>query len=222
MFLSFKESFMRNAIIFDLDGTLWDATGSSSAIWTKVIHKYGNLDYHMTPEIAASLMGKTMEEIGEILFPNFSEKERMVVCEDFGKVEVEYLHEHGAILYDGLEETLIELNKNYDLFIVSNCQDGYIPAFLHSHKLEKYFKDIEMEGRTHLSKADNISLIMKRNHIEKAVYVGDTAGDEKSTRQAGIPFIFAKYGFGQSIAPDAIIEDIKELPKCMKNMEEKI
>ncbi len=124
---------MKSAIIFDLDGTLWDATGCSSEIWTKVVHKYGNLDFQMTPEIAASLMGKTMEEIGKIIFPDFTEEQRTIACDDFGKEEVEYLYEHGAILYDGLEDTLIKLNKNYDLFIVSNCQDGYISAFLYAH-----------------------------------------------------------------------------------------
>ena len=72
---------------------------------------------------------------------------------------------------------------------MSNCQDGYVPAFLHAHKLGQYFADIEMSGRTGLDKGSNIKLIMERNNIESAVYIGDTEGDEKAARFAGIPFI---------------------------------
>ena len=40
-----------------------------------------------------------------------------------------YLAEHGGILYPKLEETLQKLSEKYPLFIVSNCQDGYIQSF---------------------------------------------------------------------------------------------
>jgi phosphoglycolate phosphatase len=63
-------------------------------------------------------------------------------------------------------------------------------------------------------------MLLERNHITSAVYVGDTAGDEKGTRFAGLPFIYAKYGFGEVLAPDAIIEDIRELPECIKKFQE--
>ena len=51
--------------------------------------------------------------------------------------ENEYLSIHGGTLYPGLEDTLKELKKNYRLFIVSNCQSGYIEAFLHAHIIRK-------------------------------------------------------------------------------------
>ena len=157
---------MRKAIIFDLDGTLWDATGCSVDIWNRVFDKHE---------------------------------------------EVKYLSEHGAVLYDGIEETLSSLEKDYDLYIVSNCQDGYVPAFLHAHKMEHHFKDIEMSGRTGMDKGENIKLLMERNEIENAVYVGDTEGDENAARYAGIQFIWASYGFGQAKSPDKVIGSIKEL-----------
>jgi phosphoglycolate phosphatase len=83
------------------------------------------------------------------------------------------------------------------MYIVSNCQEGYIETFLHYHRLETYFKDFESHGRTKLSKGENIRLVMMRNHIEEAVYIGDTRGDMEAAEQAGIPFIFAAYGFGK-------------------------
>ena len=52
---------------------------------------------------------------------------------------------------------------------------------------------------------------MERNDIKSAVYVGDTEGDEKASRYAGIPFIYAAYGFGKAVSPDAVIKSIEEL-----------
>ena len=207
---------MRNAIIFDLDGTLWDSTGCACDIWNRVLHKHKEVQFRMTQEMTEKLMGKTMPEIGEMLFPEMTKENRQRIVDDFGNEEVEYLFENGAVLYDGIEETLDLLNAEYDLYIVSNCQDGYVPAFLHAHKLEAYFKDIEMSGRTGFEKRKNIEILMKRNNIQTAVYVGDTEGDEKASRLAGIPFIYAAYGFGNAVSPDAIIESIRDLPQCMK------
>lgn len=207
---------MVNAVIFDLDGTMWDSTGCACAIWNRVFSKHREITWKMTKEKAEQLMGKTMEEIGQILFPDFSAEKRNSIIDEFGLEEVEYLTENGAILYDGLEETLKRLNQEYELYIVSNCQDGYVSAFLHSHKLGQYFNDIEMSGRTGLDKGSNIRLIMERNNIQSAVYIGDTEGDEKASCIAGIPFIYAAYGFGKALDPDAVISKIVELPECLR------
>lgn len=209
---------MIDTIIFDLDGTLWDSTGCACDIWNRVLDKHKDIDFRMTQNMTEQLMGKTMEQIGEILFPDVSNEVRSNIVNEFGDEEVKYLCENGAILYDGLEETISLLSRNYKLYIVSNCQDGYVPAFLQAHKLGQYFADIEMSGRTGLDKGNNIKLLMERNNIKAAVYVGDTEGDEKAARFAGIPFIYAEYGFGKVVNPDAVITRIVELPACIKEL----
>lgn len=209
---------MKNAIIFDLDGTLWDSTGCACDIWNRVFDKHSEVKFRMTQKLASSLMGKTMPEIGAVLFPEMDEEKRMSIVDDFGVEEVAFLRENGAVIYDGLEDTLTALQEEYDLYIVSNCQDGYVPAFLYAHHMEGFFRDIEMSGRTGMDKGQNISLLMERNGIKSAVYVGDTEGDEKAARFAGIPFIWASYGFGKAKKPDGVIDDICELKNVVKKL----
>ena len=64
---------------------------------------------------------------------------------------------------------------------------------------------------TLLSKAENIKLVMERNGLENPVYIGDTDLDGKSSREAGISFIHAAYGFGTTDDCDASISSVSEL-----------
>ena len=58
-------------------------------------------------------------------------------------------------------------------------------------------RDFECFGNTGLLKDENISLVVKRNNLKAPVYVGDTQGDYEACKKAGIPFIWAAYGFGR-------------------------
>lgn len=62
-----------------------------------------------------------------------------------------------------------------------------------------------------MSKGENIKLVIDRNNLLNPVYVGDTEGDLNAARYAEIPFIFAKYGFGQVSQYDNKIESLDEL-----------
>lgn len=212
--------YMDRAVIFDLDGTLWDSREEICKIWNRVFEASPETDYQMSLLDIERLMGKTMEEIGEILFPVQGEDFQKKIMDQCGAAEVVYLREHGALPYDGVRETVDRLKDSYDLYIVSNCQDGYIEAFMEAHGYMGDFDDIEMSGRTGKGKGENIRLLMERNHISKAVYVGDTVGDEKAARQAGIPFIYAAYGFGRAIRPDCIIQEIRDLPEALDQLME--
>ena len=137
--------------------------------------------------------------------------------------ENDYLETHSGTFYPGVEKTFLQLKQEgYKLYIVSNCQDGYIQVMMKNGGLEKDITDFESNGRTGKFKADNICLLLERNGIPKeaAVYVGDTPMDEIATREAGLRFIHAAYGYGKAEAPDAVIGSIKELPEALREMKE--
>lgn len=200
-----------DSIIFDLDGTLWDSTEGIAKSWTKVLEKKNYYKKEITVEELQSCIGKQLYDMGKILFPDLDEKTIETLIDDCCKSEEEYLLKHGGVLYGDLEENLRKLSSKYKLFIVSNCQDGYIECFLKAHNLEDYFVDFECPGRTGLSKGENIKLIIERNNLKSPVYVGDTQTDADSTRVANIPFVFARYGFGDVDEYEYVIDTFEEL-----------
>ncbi len=191
---------MNYGIIFDLDGTLWDSSEQVAGAWSVILSRRSEMDKRVrslvTGEDMRGYMGKTMEVIAALMLPDTDEKTRLEIMDECGEYENEYLSGHGGKLYPDLERELDRLSKSFKLFIVSNCQSGYIETFLEYHKLGKYFADFECPGGTGLAKADNIRIVMERNALDKAVYVGDTQGDLDASDSAGVPFIHAAYGFG--------------------------
>ena len=208
----------KQGIIFDLDGTLWDASQSNAPAWNVELERHSEITKRITVEDIQGYMGKTIDEIAKIALPDMETGKSVPILKKCCKEEIVALRQHGGILFPKLEETLEVLHKKYHLFIVSNCQDGYVQAFLDYHKLNQYFDDIEMAGRTGKNKAENIKLIVERNRLDKAVYVGDTEGDYNSTKEAGLPFIFAAYGFGNVENTEYIIENITELVDVVRNI----
>lgn len=200
-----------DSIIFDLDGTMWDSTKGAAVIWSEVAKRNPKIIDEVTPERLKELYGLPLEDIARNLFKSIPEEEAIATMEICVVEQCPYLEKHGGILLGNIEETLKELQKKYKLFIVSNCRSGYIETFLEAHKLGTYFTDFECPGGTGLLKADNIRIIMERNHLKDPIYVGDTSGDEVAAHEAGIPFVYARYGFGQSSNYEYVIDSFEEL-----------
>lgn len=200
-----------DSIIFDLDGTLWDSTKAVCVIWNDVLKNYPSIEKTVTPEEVESCMGQQTDEIGRKLFPELNKEMQHRLMDEMGKAEITCLGDHGGTLYPNLEETLKKLSQNYKLFIVSNCQDGYIESFFRAHKLEQYFTDFECFGATGLPKAENNKLIIHRNRLNSPIYVGDTKGDAESAKAAEIPFVYARYGFGTVETYDYVIDHFEEI-----------
>ncbi len=204
-----------DGIIFDVDGTLWDSTDIVAKAWTAYLQQTEKLDITITSERLMTLFGQILPDIAKALFPDFSKEEQLRIIDACCQAEHEALLHECAPLYEGLEETLSALSSQYPLFIVSNCQAGYIEVFLKTTGFEKYFKDHLCPGDTGLAKGANICRIVQKHHLKAPVYVGDTMGDFTACDEAGVPFIFASYGFGQVEHPYAVIHKPLDLiPLC--------
>lgn len=204
---------MKKGILFDLDGTLWDSSKEVAISWKEALKKRAGQEMEITTEMIQGVMGKSMTEIADILFGEYDPQTRQEILQYCCEEENEYIRRHGGQLLPGLEETLQQLRtQGYCLYIVSNCQVGYIEAFLEHHKLEQYFDDFESFGGTGREKSYNIRLVAERSHLDCAAYVGDTQGDYLAAAKAGMPFIHARTGYGTVEADVPYIEELPQLP----------
>ena len=132
-----------DGIIFDLDGTLWDAVEEGRLVLLEYLKTQPDVAHLPTKEEYAGVMGLGMDDLAEKLFPYLSYERRMQIFNENFKLECEYLAEHGAKLYPHMHETLKKLSETHTLCIVSKCDNGYIQSCLKPHNMAQYFTDYE-------------------------------------------------------------------------------
>lgn len=208
---------MFDGVLFDLDGTLWDAVPEITLCWNQAIQAAGVERPPLTVEEVKGCMGLRIADIAAQRLPGLSRERQMEIINECCRVENDYLAVHGAGVFPGAEETLKALSAQCPLFVVSNCQDGYIQAFFAGTGLGKYFTDFECAGRTNRPKAENIALVVERHDLKAPVYVGDTPLDCQSAQQAGVPFVHAAYGFGK-VENVPAIQSMTELPALLETL----
>ncbi len=205
---------MIDSIGFDLDGTLWSSMNCITGAWQAVAEGYG-LPLP-TDEQMRSVMGLNKVDLMNKLFPDMDRATSAQFFDEATVECVEKLRASGGILYDGVEETLAELSKHFKLYVVSNCQESYMDAFLSYHKLGKYFCETAFEDPATLSKGENIKKVIAKHGFKHSVYIGDTQGDKNAAVLAGIPFGYAAYGFGTVDGYDYKFDTFRDILKLIK------
>lgn len=206
---------MKKAILFDLDGTLWDSGDTVLPAWNRVLAEV-QVRPLLTKEELDSFMGLGPQDLADKFLPMLSSpEERLALFTRCFDAEVEAIRRDGARLYDGVVEMLTTLRKRgCFLAVVSNCKDGYIQAFLDYYCLNEIFTDFESAGATGLTKGENIALVLSRNGFttEEALYVGDTVWDMEASMKAGVDFLHAAYGFGSVPEGTPAVSSPREIP----------
>ena len=192
-----------DGIILDVDGTIWNTTQIVAEAWNKAIKENFPEIQPVTAEILKGQFGKTIDVIGKNLFGVLGDSDRDKLLKMCCEAEQLAINENQKdIAYEGVISSIKELSKTIPLFIVSNCQSGYIELVMKKNGITEFITDFECFGDTGRPKDENISLIVKRNNLKKPVYVGDTQGDFEACKKAGVPFIWAAYGFGRPETQD--------------------
>lgn len=204
-----------NHLILDIDGTLWNTTAVVATAWNKAVKEFAIeelKDLNITDKILQKEFGKPMDVIADDLFGDIDPKLKADLLEVCCRYEHEAIENNTEDLtYKNVRETLHKLAENNKLYIVSNCQNGYIELVMEKNNITDIISDIECFGHTGLQKNENIRLLMERNGIEEAYYIGDTFGDYDASKKAGVKFIFAEYGFGEVPESDGTIKEFSDL-----------
>ncbi len=203
-----------DGVIFDLDGTLWDSTDACAIAYNEAILSMEEPAPPVTADDLKKLFGLPNEVIRQRVFSHVSPAEQERLMDRAIEAEFRCLRAFPPEAYPGVRESLSSLAP-LPLFIVSNCGSGYIELFLELTGLGDLFAAHLCPGDTGRLKAENIRSIVSRYGLRKPVYVGDTQGDADAAREAGVPFLFAAYGFGQVGDPEGVITSIGDLPGAL-------
>ena len=204
----------------DIDGTLWNTTGVVAKAWNKAIADCGIDAALVNASGLQKEFGKPMNVIADDLWPALTQEQKDRLMEQCCVREQEALKEnHEDISYPAVRDTIKALAQKFRLYIVSNCQSGYIELTMEKNKIADFIKDHECYGDTGLGKADNLRLLVRRNGIKAPVYVGDTQGDADACREAGVKFVWAGYGFGSVQEFAAKIDRFDQLLDLFQNLD---
>ncbi len=202
-----------DALIFDLDGTLWDAAETSAIGWQSVIKEL-DLDIIVNRDTIRSISGLPFAKCVESIFGDYAASLPDLI-EQLDEAEQHCIISRGGRLYPHAEEVISTLSKKYNLFLVSNCQEWYLEAFFAHSGFRPFFKEAICIGQTGRPKSHNIKAIIDRHHLRKPIYVGDTHWDQEAAFFAGAKFIFASYGFGKLSVASPNINSLTELLDAM-------
>lgn len=188
-----------DALIFDLDGTLWDAAAASTYGWNLALEELG-ASARVTVDDIRSVSGKPFDQCVATLLPELRPANEATIefIDDHERLGIEKI---GGTLYAGVAEGLEALAARHRLFLVSNCPDWYLEAFFRISALAGFFVDSDCHGASGLDKSSMLRVLSRKHHLDRALYVGDTQGDRDAAEVAGMEFAFVSYGFGKTADP---------------------
>lgn len=200
-----------DGMIFDVDGTIWDSTEVVKDAWNRALAETGFGHIVLTADRLKGLFGLPMVEIMRNIIPEASDEEVEVFDKLCDGYEKSFLKSTPGMVYENMAEVIRNIASKMPVIIVSNCQSGYIELVMKHLNIADCVTDYVCPGDTGLLKADNIKMMVDKYQFKSPVYVGDTHMDEEACIKAGVPIIYASYGFGTVNSPIATINKPADL-----------
>lgn len=200
-----------DSIIFDLDGTLWDATEATAQGWNTALSRTDLSDCRVTADDIRGVCGLPFGDCITELFGHLDDVDCHALeplLDDEEKISIQV---SGGGVFPDVIEGLKQLSGSYALYLVSNCQSWYLQLFWQQYAVRHFFKGQDCYGDSGVGKSDMIRLLVQKNKLRNPIYIGDTHGDQKACHSAGVEFGYAAYGFGAVTEASPVFNDFRQL-----------
>lgn len=124
----------------------------------------------------------------------------------------------GGCPYPGVIDGLRRLSRKYRIFLLSNCGASGLENLMDFLGIRPLVEEAVTYGATQREKAVNLRMLAEKYGLRQLVYVGDTDGDCRQTHLAGMPFVFASYGFGNCKDAEMTVGSFDELVEKFDNI----
>lgn len=208
-------------IVFDLDGTLIDSARDLSDAIGEMLESYG------TPALPLAEIVTMVGEGAPVLVRRAVERAGITppVDEALGRFLSIYdrrLMNHTRA-YPGMIEMLGLVLRRGPLAVLTNKPLGPSIGLLEALGMRGYFSRIIGGDSEYGRKPEPAGLLSLQSLApgDQLVMIGDSPADWKAAERAGVPFVFAKYGFGaqkfgaQPPGTDLVIQHPRDLDRVL-------
>ncbi|MBR1918993.1 MAG: HAD-IA family hydrolase [Spirochaetales bacterium] len=190
---------MIKAVLFDLDGTLFD---SSPGIFHTANYTMRTLGFSTSddPVQMKKFIGPPLRECFRITYG--TEEKYLDRCAEVYREEYSRNGIHMMHMYDGMRELLERLKgRGYLLGICTNKIMELALRIVKEQELEHLFDTVQgIDRNGKVTKSDCILNAMDALRVgpDRVLMVGDTENDSRGAREANVRFCGVTYGFGFS------------------------
>ena len=215
---------MNSAVIFDMDGTLFQTNlilEPALEATFEQLRKTGQWEGVTPIEKYREIMGVPLPVVWETLCPEHTPQTREQSNQFFQLALIEQIKLGNGALYEEVEDTLMKLADRHPLFVASNGQKGYLQAIAHTYKLTKWIKGIySIDLIASGNKSELVSTVLKENNINSGFVVGDRSSDIQAALDNHLISIGVRFDFSQETElekADYIVNRFNEIYKKKKN-----
>ena len=211
-------------LVFDLDGTLIDSARDIAESVSELVESYGAPPLavpdvvSMVGDGAPMLVRRALKQAG--VRPSVEE-----ALARYLEIYDRRLMNH-TTPYDGMAETLAVVLRRGPLAVLTNKPLGPSIGILEALGLRGFFTRI-IGGDSELGRKPDPAGLRSLQVLapgEGMVMIGDSPADWQTAEAAGVPFVFARYGFGAarfgSAPPDTplVIDHPRELEGVLRTI----
>lgn len=205
---------MKNTIIFDFDGTLYDSYEGIMLAFNKSSLQLFNKEFFLKKNsIGPKLHDLYKEAFDDLYLESFNEFEIL-----FRQNYDQEYYIYGQ-LYFGVHELLDFFdNQGFEMFIISNKPQKILNKTIEELKITKFFKAIVGANNSLINDLNKVKKLEKvinihGVNIDNCYVLGDTIEDLNMAKLNYCNFIHANYGYGQINEHCISIDFIQDLKK---------